>query len=784
LVNALAVSGSTVYAGGYFTSIGGQPRNRIAALDAGSGAATAWNPSASYDNPAAPRTTCGVCALAVSGSTVYAGGTFTLIGGQPRNHIAALDATTGTATSWNPYAGGATYTSVLALAVSGSTVYAGGNFLSIGGQTRNNIAALDAGSGAATAWDPDADGRVKALAVAGSTVYVGGEFTGIVGQPHYIAALDAGSGAATVWNPAIGYVNALAVSGSTVYACGANYIAALDAGSGAATFWDTNASPSPNYDSDDPKDVGADVRALAVSGSTVYAAGYFTAVGGKTRNSIAALDASTGAVTPWNPNESLPADHEGFLFGCVRAIAVSGSTVYVGGSFDFVGGKARNYIAAIGAGSGAVTAWDPNASGRVSALAVSGSTVYAGGTFTTIGGQARSCLARFSPPPETTPPTTTDDSDTLWHNSGVTVTLTPTDNPGGSGMSGGQAKTEYKLDGAATWTTGTSVAVSAPGDHSNDAAHTISYRSTDCFGNTEMAKSCTVKIDTTAPDGSLLLNGGAAVTAITVVSANASLTDTSGLAQMRCSIDDKATWSDWESFAAAKSLTLPAGDGAKTVWAQYRDAAGNTVELSDQITLDSSGVLDSGAPTTTANADSLWHRSAVTVTLTATDNLGGVGVVSITSTLDGSTKTALGTSTQVEVSAPVDHGNDGVHTLSYYAFDDASNSETPHSAVVKIDTTGPATTAQATSGRKGRAIALRYKITDAWSPKAIAIRIVVKNSRGTTVKAFSPTTKITATWYSVNWTPKMVGTYRYYVYGKDLAGNAQSRIGSARVVVR
>ena len=44
---------------------------------------------------------------AVSGSTVYAGGDFTSIGGQTRNYIAALDATTGAATAWNPNASGA-----------------------------------------------------------------------------------------------------------------------------------------------------------------------------------------------------------------------------------------------------------------------------------------------------------------------------------------------------------------------------------------------------------------------------------------------------------------------------------------------------------------------------------------------------------------------------------------------------------------------------------------------------------------------------------------------------
>ena len=146
---ALAVSGNTVYAGGNFTTIGGQSLNNVAALDVSTGNATSWNANANGS----------VLALAVSGSTVYAGGNFTSIGMQSRNNIAALDASSGIPTSWNPNANGGYYSGLVsALALSGNTVYVGGTFTSIGGQSRNNIAALDASTGNATAWNPDATG--------------------------------------------------------------------------------------------------------------------------------------------------------------------------------------------------------------------------------------------------------------------------------------------------------------------------------------------------------------------------------------------------------------------------------------------------------------------------------------------------------------------------------------------------------------------------------------------------------------------------------------------------
>jgi len=158
--------------------MGGHGTHGIAAVDIATGLATVWDPI-SGDG--------GVFALAVSGSTVYAGGTFTAFRGQPRSGIAALDASTGIATAWDPNGDGA----VQALVASGTTIYVGGGFTSIGGQPRNRIAAVDASTGLAAAWNPDAGtGAVAALAVGGTTVYAGGYFTSIGDSPQsHLAAI-------------------------------------------------------------------------------------------------------------------------------------------------------------------------------------------------------------------------------------------------------------------------------------------------------------------------------------------------------------------------------------------------------------------------------------------------------------------------------------------------------------------------------------------------------------------------------------------------------------------
>jgi len=119
----------------------------------------------------------------------------------------------------------------------------------------------------------------------------------------------------------------------------------------------------------------------------ILAGGFFTSIGGQTRNRIARLDATTGLADSFNPNANDP----------VYSIAVQGDgKILAGGLFYVIGGQPRNYIARLNS-DGTLDAFNPNANSYVLSIAVQADgKILAGGDFTSIGGQTRSGFARLS----------------------------------------------------------------------------------------------------------------------------------------------------------------------------------------------------------------------------------------------------------------------------------------------------------------------------------------------------------------------------------------------------
>jgi PKD repeat protein len=123
-------------------------------------------------------------AASADGQTLFVVGDFTQVNGVGRNRVAALDAATGAVR--NILTSG-TNSRVRTIAVRGDSVYVGGIFTTAGGQPRNRLAAYSASTGALLPWAPSADAEVMAMTAppGGDKVVVGGRFTTLNGEPNY-----------------------------------------------------------------------------------------------------------------------------------------------------------------------------------------------------------------------------------------------------------------------------------------------------------------------------------------------------------------------------------------------------------------------------------------------------------------------------------------------------------------------------------------------------------------------------------------------------------------------
>ena len=149
---------------------------------------------------------------------------------------------------------------------------------------------------------------------------------------------------------------------------------------------------------------------------------------------------------------------------------------------------------------------------------------------------------------------------------------------------------------------------------------------TDFAGNANIEASNAIDrfYDSMPPAGSVLINDGAGYTQAAHVTLTLSANDGtgSGVTGMQFS-NDNANWSGWEPFATTTTWDLITGDGQKTVYVQFRDAAGfvSSGIISDMIILDMTPPV---CAFVINNDNKFTNFSEVSLSISASDSEAGL----------------------------------------------------------------------------------------------------------------------------------------------------------------
>jgi hypothetical protein len=356
------------------------------------------------------------------------------------------------------------------------------------------ITPVPANAAPALTYVPDSawwgtNGRVNDIVAQGNRVYISGGFDYVGPATGHGVAVDATSGVSRVPVPMIdGPVYAAVPDGTGGWYLGGDFRHVGGQFRRDAAQIDANGQVTGWNPK--PDDV---VRALAVLGSQVVLGGNFTQVGQTpvTATRIGSVDLNKGDATP---GFSASAN------GAVLELLSSGSSLYVAGSFTAVSGVARSGLARLTAAGVVDASFAGRATGAVRALSLSpdAATLYAGGDFTSVssGGTStsRSRLAAFS---------TASGAVTSWAPAAnATVNALTTDPTSGTVYAGGTFSSvsgSSRADLAAISPTGGVMAFNA-GLADCNTPHVT--------GNAHSNPPCTPEVDSLAVSGGQLYAGG------------------------------------------------------------------------------------------------------------------------------------------------------------------------------------------------------------------------------------------------------------------------------------
>lgn len=367
-VNALIQDGNILYAGGHFDAVDNTSRYHLVSLnlDAKNPGEylTAWDPAVQFGSR--------VNALAFSSEQLFVGGAISGVDNTSQHHLFSLRTTATNRgeyiTDWRPPVVVAQYQDgVKNILLTGDTLYVGGDIrINSSNELQTRLFALNTNAVNNEPyfhpWNPGTNDTVNVFAHADNKLFVGGQFASVGGvNRNNLAALDQQTGEVTEWNPNLNnFVSDVLLNGSTIFVAG-TFDSVDNQQQRAFVALNTMAAVTGQYITTPILTIEYNhVYSLLVENNTLYLGGSFRAINNTNRNNIAAINLENNSLLPLNIDVGSP--------GNINALAMDNQTLYIGGQFWEINGIEHTNIASIDTlannSMGAVNEWNPNFSGR------------------------------------------------------------------------------------------------------------------------------------------------------------------------------------------------------------------------------------------------------------------------------------------------------------------------------------------------------------------------------------------------------------------------------------
>ncbi|MBL8061663.1 MAG: S-layer homology domain-containing protein [Anaerolineales bacterium] len=429
-VQALAVMGTTLYVGGYFSNVNNNGSVLTAADYVAAWDGTNWSALGSNGASDGSVTASPVNDLQVIGTDLFVGGAFTNVNNNgvslpEADYIAKWDGTNWSALSSNGSGNGSISSTVQALTAIGTDLYVGGGFTNVnnGGTSlgaADYIAKWDGTNWSALGSNGSSNGSLSSsvfsLANDGVNLYVGGTFQNVNNGGTSLPTVDtiakwdgsnwSGFGSNGAGNGFLPTSNtnvfAIGILAGDVWIAGqfldpnnagtvldaADHLARWDGSSWNAAVEDSNGSIVSVFGASSLR-----VNAILVDGTDVYVGGDFTNVSNQGVNILAADYIVKWDGTNWSALGSNGVG-EGSINSTVETLAMDGNgNLYVGGQFFNVNNNGvslpeADYIAKWDGTNWHALGSNGSSNGALNnlvySIATSGNDIYVGGGFTNV----------------------------------------------------------------------------------------------------------------------------------------------------------------------------------------------------------------------------------------------------------------------------------------------------------------------------------------------------------------------------------------------------------------